>query len=461
VVNLVVAAKRRQSLVAAIAAVVGLACGCGRTAPHSSGEAEEHSVAHATIVEGVVTEVSGRPIPDIRISALNENYQAIVSATSDRSGAYRMDVSRGAYRLVAEGSRFVPSEYGQRGSTDVVRPVLVDGRSLRWNPILSPGGIIEGTVATSDGRQVAHTGVSAKIAVRDAARPQRADLPRPVGLTTTDRHGRYRLVLPPGIYTVSATARPETTPPPPAGTTYIESHSGAVGEMVEGPAMAVAIGQSRHADIVQLTTATVELSGTVRDSNRQAVETGIVRLLSEDRDRATALAIAPVRDGTFRIVVPRLRRQLVLAVLTGRPNRLGENVTREAAIRPLITADAESPLPSIETAKASIISGEVKLPVDDGLAGKWLVVAKPIDTRDAWRAPLASPVTTSGRFTIRNVFTDVALTVEDPNGNIHPILHAYRNGRTVAGAMITHTPGDNLADLELMVEMPPVGDPSP
>jgi hypothetical protein len=149
-------------------------------------------------VAGRVTGSGGALLPNIAVAAYNPDGSQRIATHTDGSGAYKLVLSGGAFRLAAfdeqltYATQFYPTQNTFRAATDILvtPPATIDSIDFA----LIHGAKISGTVTESG------TGVTA-FAVSVAAYDEAGDA---VNSTITSATGNYILVVPPGTYKVVA-----------------------------------------------------------------------------------------------------------------------------------------------------------------------------------------------------------------------------------------------------------------
>ena len=151
------------------------------------------------------------------------NVQVTQSGTTDGAGRFALSgIAPGKYRLLAERSGFIPTQYGSRrpNSAGTLLTLEPGQKSSDMTMRLTPHGVIAGRVLDEDGEPVLNANVQV---LRQQYMQGRKQLSRTGGGNTNDL-GEYRIYgLPPGRYFVSAEIRPNPIEPQAADeyvTTY-------------------------------------------------------------------------------------------------------------------------------------------------------------------------------------------------------------------------------------------------
>ena len=136
------------------------------------------------------------------------NSQVSNTATTDAAGRFAMaGIARGKYRLSAERSGFITTQYGSRGPGKAGTLLTLEpGQKSNELPMrLTPHAVIAGRVLDEEGEPVSSANVQVS---RQQYVQGRKQLSRMNGASTNDL-GEYRVFgLPPGRYYVSAETRP-------------------------------------------------------------------------------------------------------------------------------------------------------------------------------------------------------------------------------------------------------------
>jgi protocatechuate 3,4-dioxygenase beta subunit len=135
------------------------------------------------------------------------------SVSTDASGHFAIDkIEPGAYRLAAEHSGFIVTQYGARGPGKAGTPLILERGQKSTDLLLrlTPHSVISGRVLDEDGEPV--TGVDVQVSRLQYVQG-RKQLARSGGGATNDL-GEYRVFgLAPGRYYLSASYRPNPIAP--------------------------------------------------------------------------------------------------------------------------------------------------------------------------------------------------------------------------------------------------------
>ena len=138
------------------------------------------------------------------------NIQVSNTASTDSAGQFAITgIAPGKYRLSAERSGFINTQYGARGPNKPGTLLTLEPgqKSSDLAMRLTPQGVIAGRVLDEDGEPVANVDVQV---LRQQYMQGRKQMARTGGATTNDL-GEYRVFgLPPGRYFVSANSAPES-----------------------------------------------------------------------------------------------------------------------------------------------------------------------------------------------------------------------------------------------------------
>jgi hypothetical protein len=207
---------QRPALIGACVAAMLAWSGIGQTqspVPQPVGRSAAPSAAKATFVRGRVTTAElGQPLRRARVMLAPTQGNAggpPVSAYTNSAGRFEFrDVAPGTYFLTATRAGYISVQYGQRRPRE--RGVAVEVRAgetvERIDFALPRGGVLSGFVTDEAGE--AYPGVEVDALQLRYDRGRR--VPTPVGGTTTDDQGGFRLAnLEPGNYYLVASS-PET-----------------------------------------------------------------------------------------------------------------------------------------------------------------------------------------------------------------------------------------------------------
>jgi len=141
------------------------------------------------------------------------NVQVTQSGTTDAAGRFALSgIAPGKYRLLAERSGFIPTQYGSRGPNKSGTLITLEPgqKSSDMTMRLTAHGVIAGRVLDEEGEPVPNANVQV---LRQQYIQGRKQLSRPGGGVTNDL-GEYRVFgLLPGRYFVSAEIRPNPVAP--------------------------------------------------------------------------------------------------------------------------------------------------------------------------------------------------------------------------------------------------------
>ena len=141
------------------------------------------------------------------------NVQVTQSGTTDAAGRFALSgIAPGKYRLSAERSGFLTTQYGSRGPNKAGTLITLEPgqKSSDMTMRLTPHGVIAGRVVDDEGEPVPNANVQA---LRQQYMQGQKELVRTGGGTTNDL-GEYRVFgLPPGRYFVSAEMRSNPASP--------------------------------------------------------------------------------------------------------------------------------------------------------------------------------------------------------------------------------------------------------
>ena len=136
------------------------------------------------------------------------NVQVTQSGTTDAAGRFALSgIAPGKYRLSAERSGFLTTQYGSRGPNKAGTLLTLEPgqKSSDMTMRLTPHGVIAGRVLDEEGEPVSNANVQV---LRQQYMQGRKELVRTGGGSTNDL-GEYRVFgLPPGRYFVSAESAP-------------------------------------------------------------------------------------------------------------------------------------------------------------------------------------------------------------------------------------------------------------
>ena len=163
-------------------------------------------------LSGTITNATtGEPIKraNIMIMPAEPGPESTPSAiTSDAEGKFSIiDLAPGRYRLWAERTGFVRSQYGARGADRMGSIItLAPGQDMKQVDFrLEPHAVVTGRVTDEEGEPMAHVQVSTMVYRYMQGRRQLV----PGGSASTNDLGEYRIFgLAPGKYYLSATYRP-------------------------------------------------------------------------------------------------------------------------------------------------------------------------------------------------------------------------------------------------------------
>jgi protocatechuate 3,4-dioxygenase beta subunit len=194
--------------------------------------------------------------------------QVMNTVTTDAAGRFAMTgIAPGKYRLSAERSGFIVTQYGARGPGKVGAMLTLEPgqKSSGLDMRLTPHGVIAGRVLDEEGEPV--SGVDVQV-MRQQYMNGRKQMARANGASTNDL-GEYRAFgLPPGRYYVSATLRANAMQPQSDEeyvTTWFPRNADATGA---APIDVAAGAQLRNIDLQLAKMHTVTVSGRVTSEIR-------------------------------------------------------------------------------------------------------------------------------------------------------------------------------------------------
>ena len=189
------------------------------------------------------------------------NVQVTQSGTTDAAGRFALSgILPGKYRLLAERSGFIPTQYGSRGPTNGGTLITLEPgqKSSDMTMRLTPHGVIAGRVLDEEGEPVPNANVQV---LRQQYIQGRKQLSRPGGGVTNDL-GEYRVFgLLPGRYFVSAEIRPNPVAPQ-TGDQYVTTYFPRATDAAAAAPIEMAPGaQLRNIDVALAKMHTVTVTG--------------------------------------------------------------------------------------------------------------------------------------------------------------------------------------------------------
>lgn len=158
----------------------------------------DFSLDKAGIFAGTVKDSgSGTPLPSMTVAAYDANLVAVATASTDATGAYRLGVPAGTYRLVAwdNARTFANAFDGGASNLEATAPrTIASEQTLTASFAMRPGILVSGKVVTAALTPVA----GIEVAALDTAGNH-------VAAATSGTDGSFSIVLLPGSYKLSAT----------------------------------------------------------------------------------------------------------------------------------------------------------------------------------------------------------------------------------------------------------------
>jgi len=247
---------------------------------------------------------AGTPLRRATVQLSGEGTEEPRSAITDDNGRYEFKgLSAGRIRLTASKGGYVEVQYGQRRPKQSGRPIdLGSGQTIEADFNLPRGGVLAGRITDEIGEPAVGASVNAERWQYTAGGKRQL---QSSGGATTDDMGRFRIYgLPAGDYYVSATTGEAFT----VGVS--DSRVGTCKTFYPGTARqaeaqrlrVTAGGENAAVNFAIQTTRTVQVSGSVLDSNGHPAPMGFVSAMPGDRTvggPSVAGIIKP--DGTFTL----------------------------------------------------------------------------------------------------------------------------------------------------------------
>ncbi len=247
---------------------------------------------------------AGTPLRRATVQLSGEGTEGPRSAITDDNGRYEFkDVSAGRIRLTASKGGYVEVQYGQRRPQQSGRPIdLGSGQTIEADFNLARGGVLAGRITDEIGEPAVGASVNAE-RWRYAAGGKRQL--QSSGGATTDDMGRFRIYgLPAGDYYISASTG--------------EAFSVGVSDSRVGTCKTFYPGTARQAEAQRLrvsaggenaavnfaiqTTRTVQVSGSVLDSEGHPAPIGVVSAMVGDGTMGGPSVAGMIKpDGTFTL----------------------------------------------------------------------------------------------------------------------------------------------------------------
>jgi protocatechuate 3,4-dioxygenase beta subunit len=228
----------------------------------------------------------------IELSPAVTNLQASYSATTDAAGQFAIEgIAPGQYRLAAERTGFIATQYGSRGPGQPGTLLTLEPgpKSSGLDIRLTPNGVIAGRVLDEEGDPVSNATVQVS---RQQYMQGRKQMLRTNGTSSNDL-GEYRVFgLVPGHYYVSAETRPNPMLPQ-AEDDYVTTYFPRTADPAVAVPLDVAPGaQLRNIDISLARLHTVTVRGRV--INEAAPASG-----GADMTRANLNVMLSARNSTL------------------------------------------------------------------------------------------------------------------------------------------------------------------